>query len=117
MSARYTSSALETRVAKLKAQMRQVEASFEAQPLEQELKELLVRQWRLLQLLETCARSPRQLADALHVTKDQVREDLRVLERAGFPAYDYRDDYGHHWWGVLRRAPARQDGPQAEGAR
>lgn len=108
-------SSFEDKLSRLKAQLRTIEQAVDG-PIEQELRDLIVRQWRLLLILESRPRSVPELAPALHIEKPQVRHDLSVLERAGFPIYDYRDDYGHHWWGLLRRAPARHADVEPEPA-
>ena len=62
----------------------------------------LVRQWQILRLLEGRGYSVLELMQAVHVPRGLIRHDLLVIEQAGFPIYDNRDDDGVIRWRVLR---------------
>lgn len=60
----------------------------------------VIRQWRLLHLLESSRHgvSIDALAEEVDVTSRTIRRDLAALQEAGFPLYDERDDDGHVRW-------------------
>jgi len=60
----------------------------------------VIRQWRVLHLLESSRHgaSIDALASELDVTTRTIRRDLAALQEAGFPLYDERDDDSHVRW-------------------
>ena len=60
----------------------------------------VIRQWRVLHLLESSRHgvSIDALAGELDVTSRTIRRDLAALQEAGFPLYDERDTDGHVRW-------------------
>lgn len=67
---------------------------------------MVVRQWELLQLLESGRRSLNQLAGELGVTTRTVRRDLEALEEAHFPivkeaVIDDLTSQAHNVWRVF----------------
>lgn len=70
----------------------------------------MVRQWQVLQLLSARGRTVHELTRAMHVSWRLIVQDLRVLERAGFPLYDDVDDDGARRWRLASNGvtPARR---------
>jgi proteasome accessory factor B len=60
----------------------------------------VIRQWRVLHLLEVARHGVTidALAGEVGVTTRTIRRDLAALQEAGFPLYDERDDQGHVRW-------------------
>ena len=60
----------------------------------------VIRQWRLLQALESSRLGATidALADELEVTTRTIRRDLAALQEAGFPLYDDRDENARVRW-------------------
>lgn len=60
----------------------------------------VIRQWRVLHLLESSRHgvSIDALAGEVDVTSRTIRRDLAALQEAGFPIYDERDDEGRVRW-------------------
>lgn len=62
----------------------------------------VIRQWRVLHLLEVSRHGVGidALARELDVTTRTIRRDLAALQEAGFPLYDERDEDGHVRWRI-----------------
>lgn len=72
----------------------------------------VIRQWRVLRLLEQRPRTLAELAAAVGErggTTRTIRRDLEALEAAGFPLYNERHEDGAVRWHALQRvAPERR---------
>jgi predicted DNA-binding transcriptional regulator YafY len=72
----------------------------------------LIRQWRILRLLEDRGRTLDELAASadVGVTTRTIRRDLFALEAAGFPIYVDIDDEEIRRWQLLTKGvtPARR---------
>lgn len=67
----------------------------------QERNRQVVRQWTLLQQLQSRPRTLKELAGALGVTDRTIRRDLDALEEAEFPLYNDQHDDGAVRWHLL----------------
>jgi predicted DNA-binding transcriptional regulator YafY len=69
----------------------------------------VIRQWELLQALQSGPKALSELAAAHNVAGRTIRRDLEALSIVGFPVYTERHSDGITRWHLLRNtAPGRR---------